>query len=160
MKEHNKNKIKIFGYSGLIPFVLLSLIIWNSSEIWIIDMIFYLFCLYSLLIHSFLTGNLWTLSINQDKNVGIAIILFLSPLLLYVSTLFFFSFFQLQNIFQNKLEKIILILILNLNFILVLIIEMKIFKSETFYKKMRFNLTAIVTFCHISIGLFIIYRVI
>ena len=119
----NKQKIQLLGYSGLLPFIFLPLLMLlnegNGKNI------FEWFFLYSLLIYIFLTGSFWSFSIKSNKEPTYPILLFFLPL--FVAAIFSFVFNQEDS----------LILALLSSFFIAYLYELNAFDHETYYQKMR-----------------------
>tara|TARA_B100000427_G_C15384017_1_gene540234 strand:+ start:339 stop:800 length:462 start_codon:yes stop_codon:yes gene_type:complete len=133
----NKQKIQILGYSGLLPFIFLPLLMLinegNSKNI------FEWFFVYSLFIYIFLTGSFWSLSIKSNKEPTYPILLFFLPL--FGAAIFSFVFNQEDS----------LILALLSSFFIVYLYELKTFDHETYYQQMRLILSTVVIISHIGI---------
>ena len=132
-----KQKIQLLGYSGLLPFIFLPLLMLlnegNGKNI------FEWFFLYSLLIYIFLTGSFWAMSILSNKEPTYPILLFFLPLL---STAIFSSIFNQEDS---------LILALLSSFFIAYLYELKTYDHETYYQKMRLILSTVVIISHIGV---------
>ena len=133
----NKHKIQLLGYSGLLPFIFLPLLMLldegNNKNM------FEWFFVYSLLIYIFLTGSFWSLSIQNNKEPTYPILLFFLPL--FVAAIFSFVFNQEDS----------LILALLSSFFIAYLYELKTFDHETYYQKMRLILSTVVIISHIGV---------
>ena len=132
-----KQKIQLLGYSGLLPFIILPLLMLfnegNSKNI------FEWFFVYSLLIYIFLTGSFWALSILSNKEPTYPIFLFFLPLL---STAIFSSILNQEDS---------LILALLASFFVAYLYEKNAFDHEVYYQQMRSILSTVVMISHIWI---------
>ena len=132
-----KQKIQLLGYSGLLPFILLPLLMLlneGSSKGF-----FELFFVYSLLIYIFLTGSFWTLTMQSNKEPTYPILLFFLPL--FSTAIFSFVF--------NKEDSLILALLSS--FFIAYLYELNAFDHETYYQKMRLILSIVVIVSHIGV---------
>ena len=133
----NKQKIQLLGYSGLLPFIFLPLLMLlnegNNKNM------FEWFFVYSLLIYIFLTGSFWSLSIQNNQEPTYPILLFFLPL--FVAAIFSFVFNQEDS----------LILALLSSFFIAYLYELKTFDHETYYQKMRLILSTVVIVSHIGV---------
>ena len=133
----NKQKIQLLGYSGLLPFIFLPLLMLldegNNKNM------FEWFFVYSLLIYIFLTGSFWSLSIQNNKEPTYPILLFFLPL--FVAAIFSFVFNQEDT----------LILALLSSFFIAYLYELKTFDHEMYYQQMRLILSTVVIISHIGV---------
>jgi len=133
----NKQKIQLLGYSGLLPFIFLPLLMLlnegNNKNM------FEWFFAYSLLIYIFLTGSFWSLSIQSNKEPTYTILLFFLPL--FGAAIFSFVFNQDDS----------LILALLSSFFIAYLYELKTFDHETYYQQMRLILSTVVIISHIGV---------
>ncbi len=133
----NKQKIQLLGYSGLLPFIFLPLLMLlnegNGKNI------FEWFFVYSLLIYIFLTGSFWSLSIQSNKEPTYPILLFFLPL--FGTAIFSFVFNQEDS----------LILALLSSFFIAYLYELKTFDHEMYYQQMRLILSIFVIVSHIGV---------
>lgn len=132
-----KQKIQLLGYSGLLPFILLPLLMLlneGSSKGF-----FELFFVYSLLIYIFLTGSFWTLSIQSNKEPTYPILLFFLPL--FVAAIFSFVFNQEDSLILSLLS----------SFFIAYLYERNTFDHEAYYQQMRLILTITVIISHIGV---------
>ena len=133
----NKHKIQLLGYSGLLPFIFLPLLMLlnegNNKNMleW--------FFVYSLLIYIFLTGSFWSLSIQNNQEPTYPIFLFFLPL--FGAAIFSFVF--------NKDDSLILALLSS--FFIAYLYELKTFDHETYYQQMRLILSSVVIISHIGV---------
>ena len=132
-----KQKVQLLGYSGLLPFIILPLLmLLNEGGS---KNIFEWFFVYSLLIYTFLTGSFWALSILSNKEPTYPILLFFLPLL---STAIFSSIFNQEDS---------LILALLSSFFVAYLYEKNVFDHEVYYQQMRLILSTVVMISHIWI---------
>ena len=132
-----KQKIQLLGYSGLLPFIILPLLmLLNEGGS---KNIFEWFFVYSLLIYTFLTGSFWSLSIQSNKEPTYPILLFFLPL--FVAAIFSFVFNQEDS----------LILALLSSFFIAYFYELKTFDHEMYYQQMRLILSTVVIISHIGV---------
>ena len=133
----NKHKIQLLGYSGLLPFIFLPLLMLlnegNNKNM------FEWFFVYSLLIYIFLTGSFWSLSIQNNQEPTYPIFLFFLPL--FGAAIFSFVF--------NKDDSLILALLSS--FFIAYLYELKTFDHETYYQQMRLILSSVVIISHIGV---------
>ena len=134
-KMKQDQKILLLGYSGLIPFLaipILSFFFEDNRQIFL-----QFFVVYSLGIYTFLTGNLWSMSINQQKEPIYPILLFFLPWILMIPI----------GLFTTPYISSILALVFS--FLTAYLYEKNLFDQILFYKQMRFRLTMIVIICHL-----------
>jgi hypothetical protein len=154
--------VQLLGYLGLIPFVLPSIMVWNLSVNTPAEFLFLIFCVYSLLVCSFLTGTIWAFNINLNRSPLDSILLFLMPL---ISSFMLMALFNqalaLSMVNVNAIEGIVSIVLVSsllLSYVILYAYEIKLFEHKYYYKKMRLWLTLAVISAHVSWLLFFITR--
>ena len=117
-KMKNSKSVQLLGYFGLIPFVIPSILVWNLSPYSPVELLFLFFCLYSLLVCSFLTGSIWAFRINLDKSPLGSILLFSMPFFASILVLALFNQAIVLSVVDiNGIEHLISIFLLLLLFI-------------------------------------------
>ena len=71
-----QDQVKIFCYSGLIPFILIPIISWISPKIAFDYYLILLFFTWSIMMATFMAGTLWGLSIKSNESILSSIITF------------------------------------------------------------------------------------
>ena len=84
-----QDQIKIFCYSGLIPFIFIPIISWISPKTAFEYYLILLFFTWSMMMATFMAGTLWGLSIKSNKSILSSIIIFpnednIVPLIIYI----------------------------------------------------------------------------
>jgi len=154
--------VQLLGTLGLIPFVLPSIMVWNLSVNTPAEFLFLIFCVYSLLVCSFLTGTIWTFNINLNRSPLGSILLFFMPL---ASSFLLMALFNqalaLSVVNVNAIEGIVSIALVGsllLSYLILYVYEIKLFEHEDYYKNMRRWLTLAVVSAHVSWLVFFITR--
>ena len=73
-----QDQVKIFCYSGLIPFILIPIISWISPKIAFDYYLILFFFTWSIMMATFMAGTLWGLSIKSNESILSSIIIFSS----------------------------------------------------------------------------------
>ena len=157
-KMKNSKSVQLLGYFGLIPFVIPSILVWNLSPYSPGELLFLFFCLYSLLVCSFLTGSIWAFRINLDKSPLGSILLFSMPFFASILVLALFNQAIVLSVVDiNGIEHLIsifLLLLLLMSYVFLYVYEAKLLAHRNYYKRMRFWLTLVVVLTHSSWLLF------
>ena len=161
-KEINLNKSALwFGYCGLIPFLLPSILIWVIGTGVPIDPLYLFFCTYSLLIGCFLTGTIWSFSIYENLSPLGPIVLFLVLFLLsfLLMALFYPVTLSVINVYAIEESVLLLLLIsLMLFYWALFAFESKTYNYNQNYRNMRLRLTFFVFIAHLSWVVFYIEK--
>ena len=71
-----QDQVKIFCYSGLIPFIFIPIVSWISPKIAFDYYLILFFFAWSIMMATFMTGTLWGLSIKSNEYILSSIITF------------------------------------------------------------------------------------
>ena len=139
-----QDQVKIFCYFGLLPFISIPIISWISPETALNYYLIYFFFTWSLMMATFMGGTIWGLSLNQDKSIYDAVVIFTAVLLLSV-------FLTFSSMGYTILALAILILIYEF----IHFSERKLIAKFNWYKEVRFHLTFSIRICHLLMIAFI-----
>tara|TARA_E500000331_G_scaffold63015_2_gene57688 strand:- start:2321 stop:2764 length:444 start_codon:yes stop_codon:yes gene_type:complete len=139
-----QDKIKVFCYLGLLPFISIPIISWISPKIAYDYGLFILFLNWSLVMAVFMAGTLWGMALEQKKSI-------------LPSVLTFFLLFLILNlhIFGNSRPSVLIILSLLIVYELIYRYEKKLIINLDWYQKLRFHLTFSIRICHLLMIAFI-----
>jgi len=137
---------KLLSFFGLIPFILLSALIWINPS-WDIPILF-IFIFYSLFIHIFLCGSWWGIARQNNKSLVASIIFFFFPfiaafILSWMEYIFAPSYSESFKFILGPLISLLLA------FEFGHIYEKKELNIDADYIKLRFHLTFSVRICHL-----------
>ena len=137
---------KLLSFFVLIPFILLSALIWINPAWDIFILVTFIF--YSLFIHIFLCGSWWGIARENKESLSSSIVFFFLPFLLaFVLSLIEYIFDPLySNSYKFILGPIIALL---LAFEFGHIYEKKALDLDDDYIQLRFKLTFSVRICHL-----------
>ena len=133
-----QDQVKIFCYSGLIPFILIPIISWISPKIAFDYYLILLFFTWSIMMATFMAGTLWGLSIKSNESILSSTIIFSSVFLLSL-----FITFSAEN------YSILYLFILLLVYEFIYFSERKLIEKIGWYKEIRFHLTFSIRICHL-----------
>lgn len=133
-----QDQVKIFCYSGLIPFIFIPIISWISPKIAFDYYLILFFFTWSVMMATFMAGTLWGLSIKSNKSILSSISIFSSVLLLSL-----FIAFNAQN------YSILYLFILLLIYEYIYFSERILIEKIRWYKEIRFHLTFSIRICHL-----------
>ena len=133
-----QDQVKIFCYSGLIPFILIPIISWISPKIAFDYYLIQLFFIWSIMMATFMAGTLWGLSIKSNESILSSTIIFSSVFLLSL-----FITFSAEN------YSILYLFILLLVYEFIYFSERKLIEKIGWYKEIRFHLTFSIRICHL-----------
>ena len=133
-----QDQVKIFCYSGLIPFILIPIISWISPKIAFDYYLILLFFTWSIMMATFMAGTLWGLSIKSNESILSSIITF--------SLVFLLSLFITFSA-ENYLILCLFALLLIYEFIH--FSERRLIEKIEWYKEIRFHLTFSIRICHL-----------
>ena len=133
-----QDQVKIFCYSGLIPFILIPIISWISPKIAFDYYLIQLFFIWSIMMATFMAGTLWGLSIKSNESILSSTIIFSSVFLLSL-----FITFSAEN------YSILCLFILLLIYEYIYFSERKLIEKIEWYKELRFYLTFSIRICHL-----------
>ena len=133
-----QDQIKIFCYSGLIPFIFIPIISWISPKTAFDYYLILFFFTWSIMMATFMAGTLWGLSIKSNKSILRSISIFSSVLLLSL-----FIAFNAQN------YSILCLFILLLIYEYIYFSERILIEKIRWYKEIRFHLTFSIRICHL-----------
>ncbi len=114
-----QDQVKIFCYSGLIPFILIPIISWISPKIAFVYYLILFFFTWSIMMATFMAGTLW------------------------VFLLSLFITFSAEN------YSILCLFILLLIYEYIYFSERKLIEKIEWYKEIRFHLTFSIRICHL-----------
>ena len=133
-----QDQIKIFCYSGLIPFIFIAIISWISPKTAFEYYLILLFFTWSMMMATFMAGTLCGLSLKSNKSILSSVIIFASVFLLAVFVTFSSENYSILCLF------ILLLIYEYINFS-----ERKLIENFEWYKEIRFHLTFSVRICHL-----------
>ena len=133
-----QDQIKIFCYSGLIPFIFIPIISWISPKTAFEYYLILFFFSWSMMMATFMAGTLWGLSIKSNKSILSSIVIFTSVFLLSM-----FMTFSTEN------YSILCLFILLLIYEYIYFTERNLIENFEWYKEIRFHLTFSVRICHL-----------
>ncbi len=133
-----QDQIKIFCYSGLIPFIFIPLISWISPSLAFEYYLILFFFSWSMMMATFMAGTLWGLSIKLNQSILNSVIVFVSIFLLSAFMTISTDNYSIQCLF---------ILLLIYEFIY--FSERKLIIDLEWYKEIRFHLTFSIRICHL-----------
>ena len=133
-----QDQVKIFCYSGLIPFILIPIISWISPKITFDYYLIQLFFIWSIMMATFMAGTLWGLSIKFNESVLSSIITFSLVFLLSL-----FITFSAENYLILCLFALLLI------YEYIHFSERRLIEKIEWYKEIRFHLTFSIRICHL-----------
>ena len=133
-----QDQVKIFCYSGLIPFILIPIISWISPKIAFDYYLIQLFFIWSIMMATFMAGTLWGLSIKSNESILSSIITF--------SLVFLLSLFIT---FSAKNYLILCLFALLLIYEYIHFSERRLIEKIEWYKEIRFHLTFSIRICHL-----------
>ena len=147
-----KNKVSLLSIMGLIPFLSLSFGVWFIPFNLPYEALCLPFFLFSLMINSFLSGNLWSYNLDQRISPIVPIIFFFLPLaVFFVMTIITYNSLQLGPILGLSA-----VLAFISSFLGIYFYELKNKEHEPYYSRLRLRLTAVVVICHLSWAAFFI----
>ena len=133
-----QDQVKIFCYSGLIPFILIPIISWISPKIAFDYYLIQLFFIWSIMMATFMAGTLWGLSIKSNESILSSIITFSLVFLLSL-----FITFSAENYLILCLFALLLI------YEYIHFSETRLIEKIEWYKEIRFHLTFSIRICHL-----------
>ena len=133
-----QDQVKIFCYSGLIPFILIPIISWISPKIAFDYYLILFFFTWSIMMATFMAGTLWGLSIKSNESILSSIITFSLVFLLSL-----FITFSAENYLILCLFALLLI------YEYIHFSERRLIEKIEWYKEIRFHLTFSIRICHL-----------
>ena len=133
-----QDQVKLFCYSGLIPFILIPIISWISPKIAFDYYLILLFFTWSIMMATFMAGTLWALSIKSNESILNSTIIF--------STVFLLSLFIT---FSPENYPILCLFVLLMVYEYIYFSERKLIENIGWYKEVRFYLTFSIRICHL-----------
>ena len=133
-----QDQVKIFCYSGLIPFIFIPIVSWISPKIAFDYYLILFFFAWSIMMATFMAGTLWGLSIKSNESILSSIITF--------SLVFLLSLFIMFSA-ENYLILCLFALLLIYEYIH--FSERRLIEKIEWYKEIRFHLTFSIRICHL-----------
>ena len=133
-----QDQVKIFCYSGLIPFIFIPIVSWISPKIAFDYYLIQLFFIWSIMMATFMAGTLWGLSIKSNESILSSITTFSLVFLLSL-----FITFSAENYFILCLFALLLI------YEYIHFSERRLIEKIEWYKEIRFHLTFSIRICHL-----------
>jgi len=133
-----QDQVKIFCYSGLIPFIFIPIVSWISPKIAFDYYLILFFFVWSIMMATFMAGTLWGLSIKSNESILSSITTF--------SLVFLLSLFIT---FSAENYSILCLFILLLIYEYIHYSERRLIEKIEWYKEIRFHLTFSIRICHL-----------
>ena len=133
-----QDQVKIFCYSGLIPFIFIPIVSWISPKIAFDYYLILFFFVWSIMMATFMAGTLWGLSIKSNESILSSIITFSLVFLLSL-----FITFSAENYLILCLFALLLI------YEYIHFSERRLIEKIEWYREIRFHLTFSIRICHL-----------